>query len=50
MLIIEEAGGKISDFKGTPLNLDHIQNVASNGKIHAEMLEVLKPFRAMYEI
>ncbi len=49
-LLIEEAGGKLSDFRGRPLNLSNPkedlipQTVASNGFLHAEMLEVLKPF------
>ena len=49
-LLIEEAGGKLSDFAGRPLNgsdpkTDLIpQTVASNGFLHEEMLEVLKPF------
>ncbi len=53
LLIIEEAGGKFSDFSGKPLNLsdrktDLIpQTVASNGFIHEEMLEVLKPYTSM---
>lgn len=47
MLIIEEAGGCLSNFSGQPLNLEDTQNVASNGFIHAEMLSVLNPFRNM---
>lgn len=45
MLMIEEAGGSLSNFSGQPLTLDDVQNVASNGFIHREMLEVLKPFQ-----
>jgi myo-inositol-1(or 4)-monophosphatase len=45
MLIIEEAGGKISNFKGKELTLLDGQNLASNGKIHRELLEVLEPFK-----
>lgn len=45
MLIVEEAGGVVSNFLGEPLTLEDIQNVASNGFIHLEMLEVLKPYR-----
>jgi myo-inositol-1(or 4)-monophosphatase len=44
-LIVREAGGSLSNFSGEPLTLEDTQNVASNGFIHAEMLEVLKPFR-----
>ena len=45
MLIVEEAGGSLSNFSGGPLTLEDTQNVASNGFIHREMLEVLKPFQ-----
>ncbi|MBI3312903.1 MAG: inositol monophosphatase [Candidatus Omnitrophica bacterium] len=45
MLIVEEAGGSLSNFSGEPLTLEDVQNVASNGRIHKEMLEVMKPFR-----
>ena len=47
MLMIEEAGGCLSNFSGQPLGLDDTQNVASNGFIHAEMLGVLNPFRKL---
>lgn len=47
MLIIEEAGGSLSNFAGEPLSVDDVQNVASNGFIHMEMLEVLKPYKQM---
>lgn len=52
-LIIEEAGGKISDFSGRPINLSDrsndliVQTAASNGFIHEEMLQVLKPYTLM---
>lgn len=45
MLIVQEAGGKLSDCSGNGLTLDSVQNVATNGKIHREMLEVLAPFK-----
>ena len=45
MLIVEEAGGSLSNFSGGPLTLEDVQNVASNGFVHEEMLEVLKPYR-----
>lgn len=45
MLIVEEAGGKLTDFSGTPLTLTGLQNLATNGSIHAEMLAALKPFK-----
>ena len=45
MIIVKEAGGRLSNFLGMPLTLDDKQNVASNGKIHHEMIQVLKRFR-----
>lgn len=45
MVIVQEAGGRISDFKGNPLGLMDRQNVASNGFLHGEMMKVLKPFQ-----
>lgn len=50
VLIVEEAGGKSSDFRGKPLILSDPANdwvpqlVASNGFLHEEMIEVLKPY------
>lgn len=45
MLILSEAGGQLSNLSGEPLTLEDTQNLASNGKIHAEMLRLVKPFR-----
>lgn len=45
MLMVEEAGGKITNFKNQPLTVDDYQNVASNGRLHAKMLATLKPFQ-----
>ena len=45
MIIVEEAGGKLTDFSGTPLTLAGLQNLATNGLIHAEMLAALGPFK-----
>lgn len=45
MLILSEAGGRVSDFKGNPLTLEGNQNLASNSLLHKEMLQVLKPFQ-----
>lgn len=48
ILLVEEAGGKLSDFPGQPLNLSKgtliPQVVASNGFIYDEMIQVLRPF------
>jgi myo-inositol-1(or 4)-monophosphatase len=41
VLAIEEAGGKVSRFDGAPLDLEIPEIVASNGPIHAAMLDVL---------
>lgn len=41
-LLIEEAGGRISDFDGRPLDIYGCECLASNGHIHAEMIAVLK--------
>jgi myo-inositol-1(or 4)-monophosphatase len=41
-LMVSEAGGKITDFTGRPLNLSGKHVLASNGKIHAAMLRIVK--------
>ena len=41
IVILTEAGGKITNFDGTPCTLDSRQVVASNGKIHEELLAVV---------
>jgi myo-inositol-1(or 4)-monophosphatase len=41
-LIVREAGGKITDFLGNPISLDGKHVVASNGKIHRQMIQILK--------
>lgn len=41
-LIVTEAGGQITDYGGNPYRLDAMRTVASNGKIHREMIEILK--------
>ncbi|HEX9756971.1 MAG TPA: inositol monophosphatase family protein [Nitrospiria bacterium] len=40
-LIAEEAGAKVSDFKGNPFSIYMKEILASNGKIHQEMIQVL---------
>jgi myo-inositol-1(or 4)-monophosphatase len=37
-LLIEEAGGRITDFSGAPFRLDSQEVLASNGRIHQELL------------
>lgn len=41
-LIVEEAGGKVTDFSGGPFNIYLKEILASNGKIHQQMMEILK--------
>jgi len=45
-LLVEEAGGRVTGIDGTPLNLDAPSVLATNGRIHDEMLAVLKEVRA----
>jgi len=40
-LLVKEAGGKISDFYGGPLNLSKGDIVASNSLIHSQLLETI---------
>jgi len=40
-LIVAEAGGRISDFRGQPPRGDGLQTVASNGHLHEAMIDVL---------
>lgn len=42
ILLVEEAGGKVSDFKGGPASIYDQNTLASNGKIHDQMIEVLR--------
>jgi len=43
-LLIEEAGGALTDFSGNPLSVYRKQIVASNGIIQKEMLDILRLF------
>jgi len=40
-LMVVEAGGRMSDFRGEPFSIYGLELVASNGLIHHEMVEVL---------
>lgn len=40
-LIVEEAGGHVSNIDGSPLDLAGAQIIASNGRLHPEMIELL---------
>ena len=41
-MIVEEAGGVVTDFGGKDYFLESPVILASNGKIHKEMMDVLK--------
>lgn len=43
ILLIEEAGGLVSDFDGKPMFLDSLECLASNGLVHDEMQAILQP-------
>jgi len=40
-LIVEEAGGKVTDFEGKKFSIYQHRVLATNGKIHEEMLEII---------
>ncbi|MDY0261438.1 inositol monophosphatase family protein [Syntrophotalea acetylenica] len=42
LLLVTEAGGRVTDFAGRPAAIDGRQLVASNGAIHDAMLDVLR--------
>jgi myo-inositol-1(or 4)-monophosphatase len=41
-LIVVEAGGKVTNFEGLPLGLDGSHVLASNRRIHREMMKILR--------
>ncbi len=44
-LLVEEAGGRVTDLTGGRMNIDTPEVVVSNGRIHDEMLQVLRAVR-----
>jgi len=46
-VILEEAGGKVTDFQGRPWTRQSGSVIASNGKIHDDLVKILQssPFR-----
>jgi myo-inositol-1(or 4)-monophosphatase len=44
-LLVEEAGGRVTDIRGAPLDLDAPTLVASNGRIHDDILRTLEETR-----
>ncbi len=43
-LIVQEASGRVTDFNGKPFEVEKPAILATNSKIHGEMLSVLKKF------
>jgi myo-inositol-1(or 4)-monophosphatase len=41
VLLVQEAGGKVTDITGTPFNLSAQNVLATNGKMHSTLLKVL---------
>jgi myo-inositol-1(or 4)-monophosphatase len=41
-LLVTEAGGKVTDFSGEPFNIYLKELLATNGKIHQQMIDILK--------
>jgi myo-inositol-1(or 4)-monophosphatase len=46
-LIVREAGGRVSDFSGTMYSIHDEEILASNGKIHGHMVEILRTAESM---
>jgi myo-inositol-1(or 4)-monophosphatase len=40
-LLVEEAGGRITDFAGGPMPADGFEVAGTNGVLHAELLSTL---------
>ena len=47
MLLVEEAGGRVTDYSGRPSPVRARQIVASNGYVHDEMLRILAPMHSV---
>ena len=48
LLLVEEGGGRVTDFRDAPNPVFARQLVASNGQIHSAMLDVLESMRDVY--
>jgi myo-inositol-1(or 4)-monophosphatase len=46
VLLVEEAGGKVTDFSGGPFRIESREVMASNGLLHADLL---REFQAIFE-
>ena len=42
-LVVEEAGGRVSDLDGSPFQLEERTVLASNGRIHQDLADMLRP-------
>jgi len=42
VLLIQEAGGEVTDFKGNPWKLETSDLLFSNGRVHTAMLNLLR--------
>lgn len=45
ILMIKEAGGKVTDFKGHPKRMAYNGLIASNGRVHEQIMDVIKDKR-----
>jgi myo-inositol-1(or 4)-monophosphatase len=45
-LIVQEAGGRVSDFSGTRYSIQDKEIIASNGVIHDQILGVIRAVQA----
>jgi myo-inositol-1(or 4)-monophosphatase len=45
-LIVEEAGGRVTGMDGGPFDPDAAHLIASNGQVHAEVVDTIRSFRA----
>jgi myo-inositol-1(or 4)-monophosphatase len=45
-LIVEEAGGRVTGMDGAPFDAAAAHLVASNGRVHDQMIDVIREFRA----
>ena len=46
LLLVEEAGGKATDFQGRRWNTTTQGYIASNGLAHQRLVKIMKPMRA----
>ena len=46
IVLVEEAGGKVSNYVGAAANFDELRMLASNGRVHDEMIRALAESRS----